>query len=72
MAINKDLVMKGAIIVSLSLPLLFAGPALYHWVGAKAFGQGDFGWGIVTLLFLFGGAGFGFYGLRTLVRGFLS
>jgi hypothetical protein len=72
MAYNKSKLAKGLLILGLALPLLFAGPALYHWVGAPAINRGDYSWALVTVAFLFGAAILGFFGLKILMDAFFK
>lgn len=72
MAYNKSKLVQGIVIIAIALPLLFAGPALYHWVGAPAVQRGDYTWALITIAFLFGGAGFGFWGLKVLMDAFFQ
>jgi hypothetical protein len=41
-------------------------------VGAPAVQRGDYTWALITIAFLFGGAGFGFWGLKVLMDAFFQ
>lgn len=69
---HKNLIVKGLKSLAISLPLMFAGPAFYFWVGVKSIQTGSYV-GLAFSLFLMAAAVFFMVrGIRLMLRGFFG
>jgi len=62
-------IMQGAMLLSLAFPLMFGGPAMYFWVGAPAWANGEWLSPALCILAMAAGVVLAFIGIRTMLRG---
>jgi hypothetical protein len=52
MATDKDKLMRGVNIMAFAFPLVLLGPSLYFWKGANSWQNGQWWWGVISLLIM--------------------
>ncbi len=52
MAANKDKMMMGVNYIAYSFPLIFLGPGIFFWKGAKAWDQGEWWWAVLSIVIM--------------------
>lgn len=69
MATDKDKLMRGVNIMAFAFPLILTGPALYFWKGAQGWQNGQWWWGVLSVLLMGGAVYMSVKGLRLIMAG---
>lgn len=67
---DKNLIVKGLKNLAIALPLMFAGPSFYFWVGVKSIQSGTYIGLAISLVLMAAAVFFMVRGIRLVLRGF--
>ncbi len=72
MAADKDKLMRGINVMAFSFPFILFGPALYFWKGAKGWQNGEWWWGVLSVLIMGVAVFMAVKGLRLILDGLFN
>lgn len=72
MSTDKDKMMRGINFMAFSFPLIFFGPALFFWQGAKGLNNGQWWWAVISVILMGVAVFLAVKGLRLILSGLFN